>query len=226
MAKSTTQGKCGLCGSAYTLAGMSRHLPACLRKNDAAPGASAGKKKATASSYLLSVRGRYATDYWLHLEIDASATLGHLDACLRRVWLECCGHLSMFHIGNIRYSDMPEPFEGDLDMDVALSEALRPKMAFHHEYDFGSTTHLALKVVAQREGPSRREPIRLLARNDPPPIACDECRKPAAQVCAQCLWNDAGWLCAACARKHECGEEMLLPVVNSPRVGVCAYTGE
>jgi hypothetical protein len=28
-----------------------------------------------------------------------------------------------------------------------------------------------------------------------------------------------------CAGGHECGEEMLLPVVNSPRVAMCGYTG-
>ena len=25
--------------------------------------------------------------------------------------------------------------------------------------------------------------------------------------------------------EHECGAEVLLPVVNSPRVGVCGYSG-
>jgi hypothetical protein len=25
---------------------------------------------------------------------------------------------------------------------------------------------------------------------------------------------------------HKCGEDMMLPVVNSPRVGMCGYTGE
>jgi hypothetical protein len=32
-------------------------------------------------------------------------------------------------------------------------------------------------------------------------------------------------LCQACAEDHECGEDMQLPVVNSPRVGVCGYAG-
>jgi len=35
-----------------------------------------------------------------------------------------------------------------------------------------------------------------------------------------------GWLCDECAPKHKCGEDMLLPVVNSPRVGKCGYTGD
>ena len=34
-----------------------------------------------------------------------------------------------------------------------------------------------------------------------------------------------GLFCDECAGGHECGEETILPVVNSPRVGVCGYTG-
>ena len=45
-------------------------------------------------------------------------------------------------------------------------------------------------------------------------------------VCARCIWNDQGWLCDRHAPQHKCGEEMLLPVVNSPHVGMCGYTGE
>lgn len=45
------------------------------------------------------------------------------------------------------------------------------------------------------------------------------------QVYAQCIYEGKGWLCDKCGRIHECGEDMLLPVVNSPRVGMCGYTG-
>ena len=33
------------------------------------------------------------------------------------------------------------------------------------------------------------------------------------------------YLCDACAKEHACGEELLQPVVNSPRAGVCGYPG-
>jgi hypothetical protein len=33
-----------------------------------------------------------------------------------------------------------------------------------------------------------------------------------------------GWLCDAHAEKHK-HQDMFLPVVNSPRVGQCGYTG-
>jgi hypothetical protein len=39
-----------------------------------------------------------------------------------------------------------------------------------------------------------------------------------ATACSQWIYEGTGWLCHACAPEHEGGEEMLLPVVNSPRV--------
>ncbi len=45
------------------------------------------------------------------------------------------------------------------------------------------------------------------------------------QSCLGETQGDAGWLCDSCAEDHKCGEDMLLPVVNSPRTGVCGYTG-
>ena len=64
-----------------------------------------------------------------------------------------------------------------------------------------------------------------LARNDPPPIVCEVCGKPAVQVCSQCIYSGEGWVCDEHAADHPYGEEMMLPVVNSPRVGMCGYTG-
>jgi len=114
---------------------------------------------------------------------------------------------------------------GGRDMDIALSKVLSLGLKFNYEYDFGTTTELALKVMAEREGKITGEPIQLLARNEPPLITCDVCGKIATQVCSQCIWDNEGWLCDECGREHECGEDMLLPVVNSPRVGMCGYTG-
>ncbi|MBI5416950.1 hypothetical protein HZA55_03240, partial [Candidatus Poribacteria bacterium] len=49
--------------------------------------------------------------------------------------------------------------------------------------------------------------------------------KQATKVCSECIYDDKGWVCDDHADTHECGEDMLLPVVNSPRIGVCAYSG-
>lgn len=110
-------------------------------------------------------------------------------------------------------------------MKVAASNVLRPGMKFCHKYDFGTTTELTLRVVAEWEGETKGKSIQLLSKNEPPSIMCGMCGKIATQVCSQCIWSGAGWLCDECARKHGCGEDMLLPVVNSPRVGMCGYTG-
>ncbi len=110
-------------------------------------------------------------------------------------------------------------------MQAPLGSVLYPKLEFHHEYDFGTTTTLTLKVISEYEGQAKGKSVQILARNDPPPIVCDKCGKPATQVCSQCLWEGKGWLCDQHASRHKCGEEMLLPVVNSPRVGMCGYTG-
>ncbi len=69
-----------------------------------------------------------------------------------------------------------------------------------------------------------RKPIQILARNTPPIIPCEVCGEPATSLSTQCIYEDKGCLCDACAKNHTCGEEMLLPVVNSPRVGVCGDT--
>ena len=57
---------------------------------------------------------------------------------------------------------------GGEDMDVALGEVLSPGIKFTHEYDFGTTTELSLRVVSEREGDLGGKSIRVLARNEAP----------------------------------------------------------
>jgi hypothetical protein len=205
---------------------MSRHLGACLAKTAAARG---GERERL---FHVAVRGACAPTYWMHLEIPARATLADLDGFLRRTWLECCDHLSAFEIDRTQHLPGEASEFDDESMDVTLGEVLRPGTEFTHTYDFGSSTHLALRVVSEYEGapPGRKEaPVRVLARNDPPEIRCGKCGRPAVLVCPECMCGGGeGWLCKACAKRHEdeCeGGERMLPVVNSPRVGVCGYCG-
>lgn len=221
MAKSTTSGQCLFCKGTFSKQAMSKHLAACEKRKTS--------KKVSASPqrvFHLLVEGQYAPEYWMHLEAAANATLEDLDGLLRNLWLECCGHLSAFTIAGQTYSSsvMEEEF-GDENMEVVLEKVLHPKMKFSHEYDFGTTTDLTLKVVAEKDNTIKRGDIILMARNEPPLIVCDECGKTATQLCSQCIYEGTGALCGNCAKKHECGEDMLLPVVNSPRVGMCGYAG-
>jgi hypothetical protein len=108
-----------------------------------------------------------------------------------------------------------------------IGEVLRPDgHTFGYEYDFGSTTALTLRVVGTRDGVMGRSSLRLLARNDPPVWPCAVCRQPATLVCPFCLSDKKRFSCATHAEEHECsGEHAWLPVVNSPRMGTCGYTG-
>lgn len=196
-----TWGQCQTCGAAVGRTAMAKHVAACL----------AAEEKAT-DAVLFTVDGRgFFGTYWLHAAVKSDATLGAIDRLLRATWLECCGHMSEFRgaAKGTRAGDLPKG------------------VSFGYEYDFGSTTALKLKVA----GPSRvafpgRASARLLARNLPLALACDECGERATLVCAQCAWGGKPLVCKACGPDHECGDDMLLPLANSPRAGVCGYTGE
>jgi len=206
---------CLVCKSEFTEKGMGRHLSACLKKN-----ATQGKQSLTKKYCFLSVRDAYNRDYFLFLLVSQNATLEDLDDYLRKIWLECCGHMSSFSYGR---------WQEELHMTTPIREVCGQGGTLIYMYDFGSTTELHVKFF--REVASSLDigsDIILLSRNAEPVIPCDVCGKyPAAHICTECQWNgDSGWLCEKCAKTHECGDESFLPVVNSPRAGVCAYTGE
>jgi len=225
MTKQISNGKCNLCGGTFSKAAMTKHLKSCKQRNGISDTSSGSRSSQKIKSFHLVVEGRYLPDYWMHLEVPANAKLTALDNFLRQIWLECCGHMSTFTIEDKVYSVAPLAEFNDETMNVKLSEVLKPGMKFYHEYDFGTTTHLTLKVVSEQESKIKGKSIRVLARNDPPFITCTSCGKTATQVCTECLWQGEGWLCDECVAEHQCDEDMLLPVVNSPRVGMCGYTG-
>jgi len=204
---------------------MTKHLASCERRESIYKTPSGNGKSGKKKVFHIIVEGYNQPEYWIHLDVRTDATLEDLDMFLREIWLECCGHLSAFTIQGTRYEGVENEFMEVELMDVTLGEILSPGRGFHHEYDFGDTTMLVLKVMSERDGELKRKGIRLLARNDSPLITCEACEKTATQVCSQCIWEGGGWFCDKCARRHECGEDMFLPVVNSPRVGMCGYTG-
>lgn len=219
MARTTNSGQCLFCKGIFSKQTMAKHLASC-EKRKAAP------KGATAQSiFHLLVEGLQAPDYWLHLEAAASAKLKDLDDLLREVWLECCGHLSVFNIGGQNYSVSPMQEFGDKNMNISLNKILAPRMKFQHDYDMGTTTELSIKVLAVQEAKMKSGEIKIVARNEPPIYKCSVCQEIATQICSQCVFEGNPFVCDDCAEDHDCGEEMLLPVVNSPRMGMCGYTG-
>ncbi len=218
----TRDGECLFCGKTFSRLSIKKHLDKCeLRVKELI----SDDVEKCENYFCISVQGDQDPDYWIYIDMPLSSTLMVLDGFLRDIWLECCGHLSLFQIDGQTFSSFPDKEFGDKSMRVKLENILEKGMQFKYEYDFGSTTILKLKIVSVFNGKKRKKKVKLLARNIQPIIQCSYCGSPATNVCCQCIYDDAGWLCDGCADKHECGEEMLLPVVNSPRVGVCAYTG-
>jgi len=218
------EGKCNLCDGIVSKRAMTNHLKSCRKQHP--PKARGRAKPREQKVFHLVVEGRYRPQYWMHLEAPASAELQNLDYLLRRTWLECCGHMSAFTIAKTPYSISPLVEWEEKGMDIALDEVLRPRMRFYHKYDFGTPTDLVLRVVSATERLTTLESIEILAMNVAPEISCDVCGKPATRVCSSCIWQDEAWFCDDCAPKHKCGAEMLLPVVNSPRTGMCGYDGK
>jgi len=199
---------------------MGRHLLQCTKLDN--------KEN---QAFLLKVTANNSA-FWMFLKVRQNCTLESLDSFLRDVWLECCGHLSHFIIDGTYYEKtIVEGFEdGSLTMKGKIKNILHHKMRFSYEYDYGSTTVLRLEVHHIINDDSHmRKPIVLLARNNPIKIACDSCKNTATSICAMCMYDDSGFLCRSCVKKYVCDdcddEPSFLPVLNSPRMGVCAYNG-
>ena len=226
MTGQTNKGTCNLCGSSFSRTAMTRHLKSCNPSESKRRAAPKLAEQSPNPSFHLFVEARNNMVYWMHLAVSVEAPLSRVDAFLRQVWLECRGHLSAFTIAGQRYASGAMKQFGELGMGARLSRILEPGMAFPYEYDYGSPTELRLKVIGLRDQGTTRRTVELLARNDAPQVVCERCgSQPATQIRTECAWKDQGWLCETCAVDHDCGAEMCLPVVNSPRAGVCGYTG-
>jgi len=228
-----SKGTCTFCNGSFARASMTRHLQSCAAYQ-ATLSPTQGSKARKTALYHLFVEGTDAPEFWLHVDVRATATLDDLDQFLRDIWLECCGHMSSFQIENRYY----ERDTGGLDgmwaelfgtpgppesMRKRLSAVLHPGSKFTHEYDFGSTTRLSLRVIGEHEGLAPKTAmITVLARNLLPDMPCSKCGKPAAWIDT---FGDYELYCKECAANMDGSQEGLMPVVNSPRMGVCGYTG-
>ena len=164
--------------------------------------------------FLLKVEGADEKAYWLYLDMPVSAALKTLDRFLRDIWLECCGHESAFFVGN--YEQLSKN---------TMVGMLRDGLKLHYEYDFGSTTELTITVVGTLLRPKQRRSVRLLGRNEPIRFLCGKCGKEADWICCECEWADQyPYFCEDCMESHP--HDSALPIVNSPRMGVCGYCGE
>ena len=214
-----SRGTCAYCGAVIASGSVAKHLAACSKRRLAMEVAELWKGDPD-TLYHLRVRDAYQGEYWLDLEMAGSRTLKHLDFYLREIWLECCGHLSQFTTGGRQGSKVA--------MSRRIEQVFRAGLELTHIYDFGTSSETLIKPVGTRIGkPTTPHPVALMARNLMPEAQCMECERPATQVCMECVIEDNLWgvFCDEHADTHPHEEYGTLPLVNSPRVGVCGYEG-
>lgn len=205
--KINTNGICRICSKEFLGKEIRKHIIGCLKNN-----------KVGEEAFLLKA---YAGPFWVYFSVSKNRKLSDIDNFLRELWLECCGHLSAFKIGNISYmSDISELEYDEKGMDININNILEHGVKIHYEYDFGTTTELELEYISTIKTGSNK--IVILARNSLPDFRCKICNEKAEKVCTNCF----GFICKKCLKKHKCEEPDFLPIVNSPRLGMCGFTGE
>lgn len=218
--KIKTKGKCTKCGEVYNPEKGNVHLLKCILQ-------SSPPSQSTTEGYLVRISWVEQPGlYWMFVTIPKNASLELLDEFLRDAWLECCGHLSSFTIGNRHYMSHSEPGDRSQSMNIQIGQVLSPGLKFDYVYDMGSSTDLKLQVIeAVAACPQKK--VTLLMQNDPPAFPCESCKKTADIICSTC----GEMTCATCSENHSCAVSegdnyMLMPLVNSPRAGICGYAGK
>lgn len=246
--KLKSEGKCLFCNETFSKASINRHLQKHLQEK------TVHNKPGKSFLLKIELSPKWGSaGYFLSLWVDGAARIKNIDSFLRAIWLECCGHMSSFvniankkqrgGMGNFfeaqnllekgqtkEYEKMMEDTTGEIPKSRKVKDALYKGLVLEYQYDFGSTTELKISVVAQYPIVAD-EDIVLLSRNEPLEFLCDSCgAAPAVELCNVHEWGEDCMFCAKCAKKHaknctDFNDYASFPIVNSPRMGVCAYTG-
>ncbi len=154
--------------------GIAKHLQTCKKRVDLYE-----KAEKTEKYFELLLYGAYNKDYWLIIQIKENATLDDLDRFIRDIWVECCGHLSVFEIDGVSYEREPDDDFGwgepAKSTNHTLKQVLTTGMIFNYEYNFGSTTEIMVKVLDHYSAQKQNEKVVILSRNNPPEFACSIC---------------------------------------------------
>lgn len=209
--KLKSEGQCLYCEQIFSQKEIGKHLAkhlASLEKSDSG--------KDTKVYHHIEVE---AGEMFLHLLVLEDAKMKNIDRFLRDIWLECCGHLSDFGHKNVK-----------VKMSHEVGSVFEPQVKIHHDYDFGTTTRVFLKALKTYRL-NLKDKLYLLSRNEPLKLMCATCKKElAVNLCTTCNWEKYSFFCEACSTTHEeeCSDfsdYSCMPVVNSPRMGECGYTG-
>lgn len=171
--------------------------------------------------YLIKARDKYQIHkYWMYFTVPLFYDLSMIDQFFRDVWVECCDHRSDFILSN-KTTHQQDMIDQNLMHQRLVGRDLHPESVIEYVYDWGTSTRLVLEVVpGVIECPP--EHITILIQNVLTKSKCKGCsHMNAEQICSYC----GGTFCQPCSERHECLDDSFLPIVNSPRAGLCGYTG-
>jgi hypothetical protein len=204
----TSHGICMFCQEKHEMKDMPKHLGLHLKTME-----KQNVQNITTPFYHIRVESEV---YFLDLLVRGTLPMKKIDHYLKRIWLDCCGHMSAFGHKNYRVL-----------MKHLVEDVFEPRVKIYHDYDFGTTTRVFLRGIKKYDLLEKQDII-LMSRNEPLGLKCDVCkRKIATQVCTVC---DFELFCENCSEKHSetCSDFVdyaAMPVVNSPRMGECGYEG-
>ena len=202
------EGQCKFCKKDISKRQIIDHLDFCPER----------RKDKNSKNLRLRIADPYCKNYWLVAEITSEAKFKDLDYLIRKVWVECCGHLSLFG-----------DYANKVGMNRIISETLEPGNSLGDIYDFGSSTELVIEAVGYSYTQlNNNKKIELVAQNYLPPSRCLKCGHQATNICTSCSEEETVLVCDSCAKKYhdednEQEEHYILPLANSPRSGVCGY---
>lgn len=176
-------GICTLCDTSIKRNIITKHLAKCI------PRSLLENSPENVIMYIsqISVSGRY----WLYFLTPIDSKLSEIDKFVRNIWLK--GKKP----GNFSYLD--ERKRKTIDSDTKLSDML-PLNRLRCEYRYPK---LEIDILTKMRVDNKQ--IKLLNRNETPPIPCDDCKKAASVLCAYCKC----FYCQPCSKnydKHQCLE--------------------
>ena len=187
------EGTCYNCQKTYDQYNMREHFQTCKILKD--------------TQCLVGVESE---DYWMVLLCTTNVRLINIDIFLRKVWLECCYHMSQFNQNkNDRLFDL-------INLD---------KHEIIYAYDMGSTTEVVLTIFEQKYvllDDNASSSIILIAQNEKQLYKCEKCKKDAVYM--ENDGFDKEYRCKKCVPIKR--NDMFNLIINSPRSGICGYDGD
>ena len=155
-------------------------------------------------------------DYSIFAIFGTKCKFSHIDNFLKRIWCECCGHMSTLDVYESINDD--ELIQKEIKFDILISK-YELAYQFTYEYDMGTTTTIYFRIVKKLDGNDNNLNIDLVYQNEPFKLKCKfKCKKEALYT------YEYDIICEEC--KNNVDEpECVLHIVNSPRVGMCGYEG-